>query len=68
MMMRGPIRDVIPLAGQAVSVALPMGKSTAKVRLLVCGEAVHPVINEGRVEIAMPPIGSNEVVLIEFGS
>jgi hypothetical protein len=68
MMMKGPIREAIPLAQQMVSVALPAGKSTATARLLVSGAAAGVKIGGGRVEVDLPPIETSEVVLIEFGN
>lgn len=67
MMMKGPIREAIPLSGQRVTVALPPGKAGATVRLLVSRETAQMRIGGGRIEIALPPIETNEVVLIEFG-
>ena len=67
MMMKGPIRDVIPLTRQTVSVALPAGRTSAAVRLLVSPEPAKVRLGDGRVEIALTPIETNEVVLIEFG-
>ena len=67
MMMKGPIREAIPLAGQTVSVALPEGKTRATARLLVSGDVPKTTIGDGRIEVSLPPIKTSEVVLIEFG-
>ncbi|MDB5588586.1 MAG: hypothetical protein JWP26_3556 [Devosia sp.] len=66
MMMKGPIRESIALAQQAVSVALPQGLSGANVRLLVSKQAPDVQIGEGRIKVHLPPILTNEVVLFEF--
>ena len=66
MMMKGPIREVIPVGRQLVSVALPGRPATA--RLLVSGKVPVMRIGGGRIEIEVPEIATNEVVLIEFGA
>lgn len=67
MMMKGPIREAIPLLGQTVSAALPEGKKAATARLLVSGQVPQTRLTGGRIEIDLPPFGTSEVVLIEFG-
>jgi hypothetical protein len=66
MMMKGPIREILPVGKQVVSVALPGRSATA--RLLVSG--IEPVtrIADGRIEIEVPEIVTTEIVLIEFGA
>ena len=66
MMMKGPIREIIPVGKQLVSVALP--GSTATARLLVSGQVPVTRIGGGRIEIEVPEIATNEVVLIDFGA
>ncbi len=66
MMMKGPIRHSIALAGQTVSVALPEGASRAEVRLLVSNLAPPVRIGGGRAEVDLPPVLTSEVVLFEF--
>jgi hypothetical protein len=66
MMMKGPIREIIPVGKQVVSVALPAGFTKASVRLLVSGVAPTISVGDGRVEIEVPEIVTNEVVLIDF--
>ena len=66
MMMKGPIREIIPVGKQVVSVALPAGMTGAAVRLLVSGVSPRVSVGGGRVEIEVPQIVTNEVVLIDF--
>ncbi len=64
MMMKGPIREIIPVGPQSVSIL--MGDRRAKaVRLLVSGAT--PAFREsgGRLEVAVPSIGEHEVVAVE---
>ncbi len=66
MMMKGPIREPIELTRQMVSVALPDGASTARVRLLVSKKEPDVRLGGGRVEVHLPPVLTGEVVLFEF--
>ena len=66
MMMKGPIREIIPVGKQVVSVALPAGMTGAAVRLLVSGVSPRVSVGGGRIEIEVHEIVTNEVVLIDF--
>jgi len=69
MMMKGPIREIIAVGQQTVSVALPDGqRGVPKARLLVSGAVPATRIKDGRFEIDVPSIEANEVVMIEFGT
>ena len=66
MMMKGPLREVVPLAGQRAKIRLPAGTEAKKVRLLVSG-AEPQARTEGQiVEVTLPPIGLHEVIAIDF--
>jgi hypothetical protein len=62
MMMKGPIRENIPLGAQRVSFAIPKGKSIAKAQLLVSGVAAKLSIKDGRATVEVPGIDRMEVV------
>ncbi|MEV5963744.1 family 10 glycosylhydrolase [Kribbella sp. NPDC051952] len=64
MAMRGPIRETLPLPPQRVSVAVP--DKAVKVRLLVAGVDVEPVIADGRAEVVIPTAGLLEVVHVDW--
>jgi len=66
MMMKGPVREVIPLANQQVSVQVPEGRRVAKVRLLVAGGDAHYRQERGAIRLTVPSIGVHEVVAIDF--
>ena len=68
MMMKGPIREIIPVGAQTVSVALPAGCGNASARLLVSGRVPATRIEAGRLEIEVAEIATSEVVLIDFGA
>jgi hypothetical protein len=68
MMMKGPIREVIPVGKQTVSVALSAGCTKASARLLVSGRVPATRIEAGRLEIEVTEIAASEVVLIDLGA
>src|SRR3984885_1889787 len=62
MMMKGPLREVIPLSRQQVSIRIPEGSRVSRVRLLVAGAAA-PYHNDGGViHLTVPTIGVHEVL------
>ena len=56
MMMKGPIRENYPLAGQTVSVEIPKGKSVAKAWLVVADRAAEFSVKDGRADVNVPGI------------
>ena len=66
MMMKGPIRDVIPLGPQAVRVRLPAGRRMKTARLLVANAPVEARQDGEWVELTVPSIGEHEVVAIDL--
>ena len=66
MMMKGPIREIIPLTSQKVEVRLPQGKKARKVQLLVAGGS--PPVQEagGYLTLTVPSIDVHEVVAIDL--
>ena len=67
MMMKGPIREIIPLSGQRVSVQVPRGKRVHKVKLLVAGKDIAHREENGMVLLEVPSIGLHEVVAVDLG-
>ncbi|MGO1077891.1 family 10 glycosylhydrolase [Inquilinus sp. CA228] len=66
MMLKGPVREVLPLGPQRVSIAVPPGRSVAKAALLVAGRQVQAVPQDGRVVIEVPSIDRLEVVHVTW--
>jgi hypothetical protein len=65
MMMKGPVRDIIPVGRQQVRIQIPAGKRVAKTRLLVANaEIPHRQVN-GAVELEIPSVGLHEVVALD---
>ncbi len=66
MMMKGPYRDIIPLAAQRVRVRLPEGRKAKKVQLLVSGQQPRVEESAGAIALTVPSIGLHEVVAIDL--
>ncbi|MDB5560811.1 MAG: hypothetical protein JWN11_229, partial [Hyphomicrobiales bacterium] len=62
MMLKGPIRENMPLGGQCVSFAVPKGKSIARAQLLVSGDTAKLSVKDGRATVEVPGIDRMEVV------
>lgn len=66
MMMKGPLREVIPLSSQKVTVRIPEGRRVTKARLLVAGNDVAHHENQNAVTIEVPGVNVHEVVALDF--
>ena len=67
MMMKGPIREIIPITAQQVRLQIPAGRKVRQVQLLVAGTKVHYTNKEGFLQLEVPSIALHEVVAIDFG-
>jgi len=66
MMMKGPVREILPVGEQRVRVRVPDGLRAKHVRLLV-GRQAPPFRQSGEwLEIAVPSIGAHEVVAADI--
>jgi hypothetical protein len=67
MMMKGPLREVIPISSQKVTIRAPRGgRRVTKARLLVSGREI-PFREEGdAVVVDVPTIGINEVIALDL--
>jgi hypothetical protein len=66
MMMKGPIRELIPIGEQKVLVQLPKGAQAKTVRLLAAGKTVPAPTSGDYHEITVPSILDHEVVAIDL--
>ncbi len=66
MMMKGPVREIIPIGSQKVRVRLPSGKRLAGVKLLVSGARPDYSETAGTVEVQVPSIDLHEVVAFDL--
>lgn len=68
MMMKGPVREIIPVAGQKISLQIPAGKRVSRVRLLVAARDVPHRTEHDTIFLETPPIGLHEVVAVDFSA
>jgi hypothetical protein len=66
MMMKGPLRELIPVGPQKVRVRLPEGARPRRVHLLASDKTPRAETAEGHVTLTVPPILDHEVVAIDF--
>ncbi len=66
MMMKGPVREIIPLANQKVSLLIPSGRKVARVHLLVAGVPAHYHQDQSAIHLEVPLIGVHEVIAVDL--
>ena len=66
MMMKGPVREIIPLSSQVARVTLPKESKLRAVHLLVAGESAKYKLTDRRIEVQVPSIGMHEVIAIDL--
>ena len=66
MMMKGPIREIIPIGEQQVSVRLPQSGRVTRVQTLVDRKQRQFQIRDGRLNVVVPSIGIHEVVAVDL--
>ena len=65
-MMKGPVREVIPITAQKVGVQIPAGYHVKDVHLLVAGTKPAQSSREGYLWLEIPSIALHEVVAIDL--
>jgi len=66
MMMKGPIREIIPIGAQQVSVRIPQAARVTRVQTLVDRKQRQFQIGDGRLNLVVPSIGIHEVVAMDL--
>jgi hypothetical protein len=66
MLMKGPVRELIPIGEQKVRVRLPEGASLKKVHLLAAEKTAHFDRHGSELTITVPSILDHEVVAIDL--
>ena len=66
MLMKGPIRELIPIGAQKVTLRLPEGKRAAGVHFLVSHDPVRYEEKDGEISLIVPSITDHEVIAIDF--
>ncbi len=66
MMMKGPLREFLPLPPQQVTIRLPEGQKSRTVKLLASGQTPRVQQTNGQIRLTIPSILDHEVVCIDF--
>jgi len=66
MMMKGPIRELLPVGEQTISIKIPDNTSVRNVKLLVSGEIPDYNLTDGYIIITIPQILDHEVVAVDI--
>jgi hypothetical protein len=66
MMMKGPLREFIPLPAQEVVVRVPEGKKARAVKLLVAGSTPRTREINGELHLTLPAILDHEVIAVDL--
>jgi len=68
MMMKGPMRELIPLGEQRLTFELPKGKNVNEVKLLIGEKKPEYSVSEGKVRLTVPSILDHEAVALDLSS
>jgi Hypothetical glycosyl hydrolase 6 len=66
MMMKGPLRETIPVGPLRARIRLPEGVQARTVRLLTAGTASRPQQSNGVVSVSIPSVDVHEVIAIDL--
>jgi len=65
MMLKGPVRELIPVGEQRVRVQMPDGLNARGLRLLVAGTTPEIRQTDGWLAVTVPPFAAHEVIAID---
>ena len=65
MMMKGPLRETMPVGPLTVRLQLPQGKTPSKATLLTAGTVVEPRVENGALTVTVPSVGVHEVLALD---
>jgi hypothetical protein len=68
MMMKGPLREVLPVGPLRARIRIPDGARAQAVRLLTAGASVPVRQSNGVVSVTIPSVEVHEVVAIDLGA
>jgi hypothetical protein len=66
MMMKGPIREIIPAPPQQVRIRVPEGRKITGVHFLVSGGKASFRQTNNVIDVAVPSIGLHEVIAVDL--
>jgi hypothetical protein len=67
MMMKGPLREVLPIGPLGARVRLPAGAAAKKVQLLTAGTSLDARASGGVLVVTVPSVDVHEVIAIDLG-
>jgi len=68
MMMKGPLREIVPAPRQQVRILIPNNRHIAKVHFLVAKREIAYRQNDSSIELEIPAIDLHEVIAIDYSS
>lgn len=66
MLMKGPVREILPSPPQKVRIRMPAGRRVGKVQLLVSGQTPVVRAENGVVSLEIPSVDVHEVIAIDL--
>ena len=66
MLMKGPVRELLPVGAQAVRLRLPDGQGAKQLRLLVSGASPAFHQSGGWIDVTVPSILAHEVIAVDL--
>jgi hypothetical protein len=66
MMMKGPVREVIPIAIQRLRIQIPEGRRVRQATLLVTGKSIAFKTEQSMIHLDVPSIAVHEVIALDF--
>jgi len=67
MMFKGPLRELLPVGAQRVTIDVPPGTQVRAVKLLVSGVPAAYSTSGGRITLTVPSVLDREVVAVDLG-
>ena len=67
MMLKGPVREIIPISRQQISLRVPNGRRVSRVHLLTAARDVPFHVERDRLFVVVPSIQLHEVVAVDLG-
>ncbi len=68
MMLKGPVREIIPISAQKISLKIPAGRRIKRVHLLTAARDIPYRSEGGAILLEVPSIALHEVVAIDFSA
>jgi hypothetical protein len=68
MMWKGPVREIVPVAGQKIALRIPSDRRIRRVHLLVAARDVPYRAEGDTIYLETPSIGLHEVVAVDFSA